>query len=401
MSGQLHRSGKRSLRRIANLTEMMLVLLTTACLTIATQETPAETLPPTRTAPAESVEATTVVPAASTPTAVSDRGTSTPTVASTELDIPATGTAAAFDAEATVYAATEAAQPAFQAAAALVTREFVVYDEAGLALGDGQVRVFAPREVSFGQSAEVRVEIVVSAAVPPDGTYNPPMSPTPAFGTPQPTPSPLPLVESQFVAVREYMGAELRGADLANFYVDAVPPGGLRRIRPEAINWWKWTLEPVGPEAVGVNRLEIVIFLPRTRSDGTRFDEETNTIPFTLEVVGGNVGPTQLGWLWVVAGAVIALGGASGAFYGAWRMARIRRGMPAPTLQEGQGQDGISLSVSGDVGGQVTIAGDDVITYQTIIQKMPTTLVVVLIAGLTALVIGLAVIVVVIISGMP
>jgi|GEM_PF-3883784 len=53
--------------------------------------------------------------------------------------------------------------------------------------------------------------------------------------------------------------------------------------------------------------------------------------------------------------------------------------------------DEINLSVSGDVGGQINVAGDDIITYQTVIQQTPLPLLVAVILGLAALAVGLVV----------
>jgi hypothetical protein len=283
---------------------------------------------------------------------------------------------------------------------AMLSRGFVIYDESGERLGAGRVRVYAPEQIALGETGEIRLEIQVDAVTGQD-TPHPLPSPTPLFSTPRPTPSPLPLIESQFVVVREYMGAGLRGVDLSRFRADAVPPGGLRRLYPEAVNWWKWNITPVGEEALGINRLEIYIYLPYTRSDGTSFNQETNTVPLQIEVVharrglfGG--GPAPLG---VIVAALAAVGGAGGALTGALRFVQARRQErpTAPTPHEAPGgDDEISVSVGGDVGGQVTIAGDDVITYQTVVQQAPVALVIGVIAGLIALVIGLVVIVLVV-----
>jgi hypothetical protein len=139
--------------------------------------------------------------------------------------------------------------------------------------------------MALDATAEVRLEIQVNAPLDAVLTLNPPPSPTPVIGTPRPTPTPMPLTEAQFIVVREFMGAGLRGRDAGRFAIDPVPPDGLRRMEPFAVNWWKWNLTPVGPEAVGINALEVYIFLPTTLADGTPFTEETNIIPFEVEVL--------------------------------------------------------------------------------------------------------------------
>jgi hypothetical protein len=245
------------------------------------------------------------------------------------LDVGATATAAAFDAEATRDSATATAGPSNPVAVALVSKTFTITDEAGAVLGDGEVRLYAPSSMALDETVEVRVEIMVNAPIAASGTLNPVPSPTPALDTPRPTPTPLPLVERQYVAVREYMGAGLRGPDVAHFEVESVPPHGLRRMQPGATNWWKWNLRPTGPEAAGVNRLEVYIFLPRTRDDGTPFNEETNLFPFEITVkrtLGSWLVDTTLGEVAAIAGAIAAIGGAIGTLYAGAKSLRRRVG---------------------------------------------------------------------------
>ncbi len=157
-----------------------------------------------------------------------------------------------------------------------------IIDRAGEALGDGEVRLYAPDRVDLGRTIEVRLEIEVWDADP--SIFNPPPSPTPMLGTPHPTPSPLPLSDIQFIEVRQFMGARLGGLDVRSFEIVPVPPDGIREMQPNAINWWKWNVSAVDSGAVGDNQLEVVVYLPNILSDGTTFNEETNLIPFTLIV---------------------------------------------------------------------------------------------------------------------
>lgn len=158
-----------------------------------------------------------------------------------------------------------------------------IADRAGEILGDGQVRLYVPPSVQVGDTVEVLLEIEVGELS--IGELNPEPSPTPIMGTPRPTSTPPPLLEAQFVQVREWMGADVRGLDEANFDIRPVPPDGLRHMQAQAVNWWKWNISPIGENAIGVNSLEVFVFLPNTLEDGTPFNEEVNIIPFEIEVL--------------------------------------------------------------------------------------------------------------------
>jgi hypothetical protein len=254
-----------------------------------------------------------------TPTAPPPTQTSTSTLATAgdspteEVDLidpdlrALTLTASAFDAAATSDSATATAATEVAIAGAVQPEEntFEVIDEAGDVIGGGVVRLYSPPELRADEAAEIRVEIQVDLPVE---DLNPAPSPTPLIGTPRPTPSPLPLQDAQFVEVREFMGAILSGVDIGNFRTDAVPPNGLRRIDPNAINWWKWNIRPeAGTE--GVQRLEVRIFIPQRRADGTVLNRETNLLPFEINVVGAAVDEADenaIPWLPILAVAGIA-----------------------------------------------------------------------------------------------
>ena len=374
-----------------------LLLAAYTCANAAIPEGDESDITPTRAVESEATEA----PAMPTGTRPPASPTAEPDEAEADApereDVSATETAAAFDAAATQYAATDLGP-----AANVARRELNVdvQDLSGERLGDGQVRVYAPEEMDIEESSEVRVEIVVDEVAESGGTLVPRPTNTPALGTPQPTPTPLPLEEIQFVEVHEYMGAELRGVDADLFRIDAVPPTGIRRIHPNAINWWKWTLRPVGPEAAGTRHLEVVIFLEQRRSDGQFLPQETNVIPITIEVTGGGLFNQRVGMLGLISGVVITLAGAAGAFYGARRVSSLRKRLRAQQQLEHEpasDDDQFDVDISGDMDGSLSVAGDDIITYQTVIQQMPTTLIIVLITALTALVVGMAVILIVLV----
>lgn len=345
------RHGIRQLAWLTALAIMLVALLGCAAAPEPTQEPtpPEEESEVEEPTPVESVEepTTTLAAIAMTPTgegvdvltathepgpppdtpAIPSTAEPIPTLDTSEIETQLTGTAMAFDTEATAIAGTATAAPTVVHAVAMVTREFVVYDESGAFLGDGEVRLYAPPEIPLDGIAEVRIEILVSGSIPSaELTLNPQPSPTPVLGTPHPTQTPLPGVETQFIRVYEYMGADLRGADINHFNKDAVPPSGLRRMQSEAINWWKWNLSPKGEEAVGVNDLEVIIYLPRMREDGTAFNEETNIIPFQLEVKRGPVKGSQIARdVLTVLEAIAIIGGAIGTFYGGYRFIKARR----------------------------------------------------------------------------
>ena len=146
----------------------------------------------------------------------------------------------------------------------------------------------------------------------------------------------MPLADRQFVTVREYMGAALGGADASRFLIDPVPPDGVRRLQANAVNWWKWNLRAAGESSVGVNRLEIRIFLPQSLDDGTDVSTETNLIPFEIEVVKQapvSVGALVQGFLGI-AGLLATLGGATGFLLTFYRLTAKRFRQPPPSPPE-------------------------------------------------------------------
>lgn len=201
----------------------------------------------------------------------------------TTPDLTATEKALSFDLTATSdsRAATQVADPSIELTPELQLVE--VADDRGTHLGDGEARLYSPSELHVGEASEVRLEIQVT--FPPDyfATLQPLPSATPILGTPAPTPSPLPLSALQFVEIREYMGAELGGLDADNFEIEPVPPNGLRRMYSDAINWWKWNIRPTNDQAIGLNNLELRIFIPLD-NDPTNL-LYTNIIEFQIEVL--------------------------------------------------------------------------------------------------------------------
>jgi len=242
----------------------------------------------------------------------------------------ASATAKAFDSEATFDAQTATANAKPGVGTTAISKAIDIYDEAGQRIGNGAVRLYAPADMAYNDLSEIRVEIQVNAPQGIEVTLNPQPSNTPVLGTPRPTPSPLSLLDTQFVEVREYMGAGLRGVDFDHFKIVSVPPGGLRHMQTQAINWWKWSISPKNEDAVGVNHLEVYIYLPSKLSDGTPYNQETNTIPFDITVSAPPTSfekffDTATGKISAVAGTIAALAGAIGAIYGAYRFLVQRR----------------------------------------------------------------------------
>lgn len=195
--------------------------------------------------------------------------------------------------------------------------DFKVVSEAGEQLGNGTVRLYSPLQMRLNESAAIIVELDLSlepgvtlTALPIPATFTPTPRPTPlpTGATPRPTRTLPPIQGEGYVPVHEFMGAELLGVDRHNFRIDAVPADGLLNIQTDTINRWRWSIRPLGEQALGVNRLEVQIYLPLRRSDGTPFRQETNLLPFEIEVLGdGAANPTDEddgggGWLMIVGG---------------------------------------------------------------------------------------------------
>jgi hypothetical protein len=193
----------------------------------------------------------------------------------------------------------------------ITTQPVIINDSAGRVIGDGEIRVYAPAAMNFGDTGEIQVQIEANPQSNGGATLNPQPSPTPALSTPRATPTPLILVDNgrQFITVYEYMNATLRGVHLGNFRVDAIPPNGIRHLTGSGtIYWWKWSISPK-KEAVGIdNALEIYI-VPQSSSANTPIDSQARTISFKVKVndVGGSTSNTIMVAVIVLVLIVIAL----------------------------------------------------------------------------------------------
>lgn len=238
-----------------------------------------------------------------------------------------TATTRVLDIEASLSALTATVAPT-TASGTPISKKFAIIDAAGNKLGDGEVRVYAPSRININETGGIRVEVNVNSPVPA-GTYEPPDTPTPNLSTPKPTPSPVPLSDRQFVEVREYMGADLRGVDYDYFRVEPDVQNPIHHIKQNAINVWRWTLRPRGKDAIGARKLEIFLYLPTIGTDGKASIKEANSIPIDIEVnspnaVGDfveNVG----GQLAALAGLIATIGGAIGTLYTGYHFIVQRR----------------------------------------------------------------------------
>lgn len=191
--------------------------------------------------------------------------------------------------------------PTVIAASDIGNVNFEIISEAGDRLGNGIVRLYSPTRLAANESSEIRLELelnlpdnvlISDLPIPPSLTPTPNV--TPALpGTPRPTPTLPPLQNADFVSVYEFMGAELLGVDRQNFRIESIPADGLLNIHANELNRWRWSIRPIGEEAIGINRLQIQIYLPLRRDDGTAFRQETNLLPFEIEVVATNIQPNN------------------------------------------------------------------------------------------------------------
>jgi hypothetical protein len=197
---------------------------------------------------------------------------------------------------------------------AMAVASFNMIDEAGAYIGDGEVRLFAPERIPVNGSARIRVQVKADAVNP---VIPPTLTATPVRGTPQPEPVPSPARDVQYITVREFMGAGLRGDDINYFDVKRAPENGLRYIEPGKDAWWEWNISPIGDQAVKSNRLEVYMYLPLERNDGTAFEQEINVLPFQIQVEMAKMSPAQRikegsDWINTVLGVVLTVSGVVG-----------------------------------------------------------------------------------------
>ncbi len=188
----------------------------------------------------------------------------------------------------------------------VATQSITISDSAGKVIGDGEVRVYAPANMSLGEVAEIQVQIEANPQSNGNATLNPQPSPTPALSTPRATPTPLILVDNgrQFITVYEYMSATLTGVHVGRFDVDAIPPSGVRHLTGSGtVYWWKWSISPK-QSAVGVDTLEVYIVPQKSLTDNTPIDSEARTISFQIKVSDAASTPNLL---LIVVGALIVI----------------------------------------------------------------------------------------------
>jgi hypothetical protein len=101
-------------------------------------------------------------------------------------------------------------------------------------------------------------------------------------------------------------------------------------MHTRTVNWWKWNIRPTDDTAVGTQELAVYIYLPQSRDDGTEFNDETNIIPFELEILAAAVQPgsffdTTLGRIAAVTGAIVGIAGVIGTVYKGYKFFQKKR----------------------------------------------------------------------------
>lgn len=267
-----------------------------------------------------------------------DRGTATDTPSSTETPSQTLG-AATLTALETVTpeietGGTEGELPtpvisSIPTHVAVVVRD----DETGQIIGDGNLRVFAPENVTYPETSLVELELRFrSQYITPtpfgfEITRVPVVTATPIPGRPTPTEA-IPIYEELNVQFFDLMGATLFCLDLSFEGCDAEPNGEIDPEKARPINLdgtnWRWILAP-NSAAQGIQNLDIRLW---TVDDQQRVNEVWNHA-FSIEV---NPGPAAAAeedpidkWLPVIAIAmsVIAIGSIMGIM--GWRRFRLQR----------------------------------------------------------------------------
>lgn len=207
---------------------------------------------------------------------------------------------------------------------------------------NGEVDPFAPSRLALGEVGVIRVEIRMNPlATPPGGgtpIFIPTMSPTPVLGTPQPTPTPLPTVPSQYTAITECMEAELVGVSLDNFDVNPSPQRVMRQFQLVAtppvlqVAWWQWSIKAKGDQALGKNSFDVQIYHGQKvngRCESSP-DVPANSVHIEIEVYRTAVQLFDpiLQAIISIAGAIAAVGGAAGVLYGLFKFLRDRSKKP-------------------------------------------------------------------------
>ncbi|MBK9745797.1 MAG: PD40 domain-containing protein [Chloroflexi bacterium] len=147
--------------------------------------------------------------------------------------------------------------------------------------GQGQLRLFAPSQVTMNDLIIVRLEIEpdsATVATPTPSGYEPTLAPA---------------IREQTLDVYTILGAELRGVDLDRFDIYPSPTDYVLRLNLDEVNYWEWELVPRGNQALGVNFLSANVYQPVVQADGTVAKNSLFDARFTIEVVqGGNTEPT-------------------------------------------------------------------------------------------------------------
>jgi len=119
--------------------------------------------------------------------------------------------------------------------------------------GQGQLRLFAPAQVTMNDLIIVRLEIepeTATVATPTPNAYEPTLAPA---------------IRDQTLDVYTILGAELRGVDLDRFDIYPNPTDYVLRLNLDEVNYWEWELVPRGSETLGINFLSANVYQPIDR----------------------------------------------------------------------------------------------------------------------------------------
>jgi hypothetical protein len=206
-------------------------------------------------------------------------------------------------------------------------------DETGQIIGDGNLRVFAPDEVTYPETALVELEMRFrSQYITPtpfglEITRLPVITATPIPGRPTPTEA-VPIYEELNVQFYDLMGATLFCLDLSFEGCDSMPNGEIdaENARPVALQGtnWRWILAP-NSAAQGIQNLDVRLW---TVDDQQRVTEVWNHA-FSIEV---NPAPVAAGenesanrWLAILAIALSVIAVTSIMGFVSWQHFRKRR----------------------------------------------------------------------------
>jgi len=151
-------------------------------------------------------------------------------------------------------------------------------------LGSSEVRLYAPDEpVAVSELFVVRLEIQLTdliAGATPTAPFMPGEMPQ------------LALQGSERISAYQYMGAELRGADLSFFQIEPAANSQVLRLSTTGVNFWEWEVRAPSAVAIGARYLQAYVYAPTTLDDGSIGQQEVYRARFSMQVTAANA-PTQ------------------------------------------------------------------------------------------------------------